>query len=292
MFKQENKTPSQASSAPSQPNQRNGRRPRRKLYAVLAGLLVIVIIAAALLLPQGSASSIQLSLNYTVGEHMVYKTTNVVTNQVYNASINTGGAASSNSFNSTSYLDVLSFDGQTYSINQTVIATIEGRTLTLPLVINVSKTSYYNNFIAPGAPQIFYNSSSNPTISAYLAQPSVNIGDVWTIPVNTGNSSLGLTGEITLKFAGFQDVTVPAGTYKTASIEVTSSKMNIHSDGTSPIIIPDNMTLQINGTSYLEQGTCRLIKANLTQETAFQTGGLGQTSTIYTEKTLVEDTQS
>lgn len=49
----------------------------KKSYALLAGLSVIVVIVAVLLVPQGSAppsstSSIQLSLNYAVGQHMVY----------------------------------------------------------------------------------------------------------------------------------------------------------------------------------------------------------------------------
>jgi hypothetical protein len=292
MVRQEDNTQPQMPSAPSQTNQGETKdnQAHKKVIALLAGLLVVILIIVVVFsVPQGSGSPIQLSLNYTVGEHMVYTTTNVVTNQMYNSSIDIGGVTSSTSFNSTSSLDVLSFDGQTYSIKQTVNATIGGQVISLPLTINVSKTNYYDNFIAPGPPLIFYNSSGNPTISAYLAQSSVNVGDVWTIPVNTGNSSLGLTGEVTLTFAGFQDVIVPAGTYKTFSIEVTSSTLNIHSDGSSLIIIPNNMTLQLKGTSYLEQGTCHLIKANLTQVTAFKTNGIEQTSTIYTEKTLVKD---
>lgn len=70
--------------------------------------------------------------------------------------------------------------------------------------------------MGPGGPQIFYN-ATNPTIMAYLAQPSVKTGDIWTKPVNTGNTSLGLTGEVTLKFMGIEEVTVPAGTYTASS---------------------------------------------------------------------------
>ena len=144
--------------------------------------------------------------------------------------------------------------------------------------------------MAPGGPLIFYNTSSNPTISAYLAQPTVKVGEVWKIPVNTGNASLGLTGEVTLTFADLQDLTVPAGTFKTMRIEVTSNTLSLHSDGSSIIKIPDGMTLQLNGTSYIEQGTCRLIKADLTQLTTTNSPGIGRTSILYTEKTLVEFT--
>ena len=52
------------------------------------------------------------------------------------------------------------------------------------------------------------------------------------------------------------------------------------------------MTLQLNGTSYIEQGTCRLIKADLTQLTTTNTPGIATTSTLHTEKTLVEFSES
>jgi len=210
---------------------------------------------------------------------------------------NTIGGITGDNYNSTSSLDILSFDGQTYRINET--AEIEGSTLISlpPFTINVSKTSYYNDF-APGAPPVFYNSSSNPTISAYLAQPSVNIGDVWTIPVSTGNSSLGLTGEMTLKFTGFKEITVPTGTYKTFKIDVSSGNLTMHYDPVYAqsirVALSGNYTLRVSGTTYLEQNTCRLIKSELTQYGTQQSvGSKGVTtitSTINTEKTLTQDT--
>ena len=277
----------------------NTKSTHKKSYALLAGLAIIVIIVAVLLVPQSSAppsssstSSIQLSLNYAVGQHMVYTTTtNVVTNQMGNT---LSGITGNNNYNSTTSIDVLSFDGQTYRINET--ADIEGYTLSLPpFTINVSKTSYYNNF-APGAPLVFYN--SNPTISAYLAQSSVNVGDVWTIPVNTGNSSLGLTGEMTLKFAGFEEITVAAGTYKTFKINISSGNLTMHYDPAYAqsihLALNGNYTLRLNGTTYLEQNTCRLIKSELTQYGTQQSvgskGGTTITSTINSEKTLIQDT--
>jgi hypothetical protein len=280
----------------------NTKSTHKKSYALLAGLSVIVVIVAVLLVPHGSAppssdstSPIQLSLNYAVGQHMVYTTTTkVVTNQMDNTLDEITGSYTSNS---TVRLDVLSFDGQTYHINETT--EIEGFTLSLPpLILNVSKTSYYNNFIAPGAPLVFYNSSSNPTISAYLAQSSVNVGDVWTIPVSTGNSSLGLTGEMALKFTGFQEITVPAGTCKTFKIDVSSGNLTVHYDpaylDSIHVALDGNYTLRLSGTTYLEQNTCRLIKSELTQYGTQQSvGGNGVTtitSTINTEKTLIQDT--
>ena len=304
MFRQEN------SSLPaSKPSglQANGKKYNRKFYASIIGLAVTVIIIASLIISQplplfniangsvendaDSGSLLELSLNYAVGEHMVYHTTNIISNQMVNTSLTLPGVTNSQSYNSSLTIDVISSNSENYTIKEAITASPNLLGNLPAITLNVNKASYYNNFIAPGGPLIFYNSSNNPTISAYLTQPTVKVGDVWKIPVNTGNASLGLTGEVTLTFAGLQDVTVPAGTFQTMRIEVTSNVLRLHSDGSSIIKIPDGMTLQLNGTSYIEQGTCRLIKADLTQLTTTNSPGVGSTSTMYTEKTLVECTK-
>ena len=204
MFRQEN------SSLPtSKPNgqQANGKKHDRKLYASIAGLAVVLIVLAALFIPQSAGSPMELSLNYTVGEHMVYDSTNIVTNQMVNASLSLPGITNTQSYNSTLTIDIIGSNTENYTVNETIATSPDLFSHPLPpLTLNVSKASYYNNFMAPGGPLIFYNASSNPTISAYLAQPTVKVGDVWKIPVNTGNASLGLTGEVTLTFAGLQDL--------------------------------------------------------------------------------------
>lgn len=301
MFRQDSSNPI---LPPVSPELRgSSKRSHRFFYAIFAGLVIIVAIIAVLFTsgsfqnnflisnsPLGS-SSLELGLNYAVGDHMVYETTNVVTNQMVNTSLSLPGVTKSQSFNSTITMDVLSANSENYTINEAMTTNpLILKNPLPPLKLNITKASYYNNFIAPGAPLIFYN-ATDPTILAYLSQPSVKVGDVWNIPVNTGNASLGLTGEVTLRFAGIQAFTTPAGTFQTMRIEVSSSVLSLHSDGTSLIKIPDGMTLQLNGTSYVEQGTCRLVKADLTQLSTTNSPGVGSTSTMYTEKTLVEFTK-
>ena len=209
---------------------------------------------------------------------MVYMTKNIVTNP---SEVTNAGTT-----NLTKTMHVTGETDGAYQVTEKV--TVEPNVLgNLPsITVNISKASYYTNFI-PDVPSIFINASANPTISAYLSQKSVNAGDVWKIPVNTGNASLGMTGEVTLKFAGIENVSVPAGTFKAMKIEVSSNTLTFHSDGTSILKIPEGTTLQLNGTTYLEQGTCRLIKTELTQSGPTDLG----TSTLYTERTLVEYTK-
>lgn len=266
------------------------KKPRRTLYAAIAIVFALALVVSAVLATQGGftpqasqepeatpdyGSSMPLRLNYAVGEQMVYETKNIMTNP---------SAANGDSTTLTKTMHVVGENNEGYQVTEQVDATpnILGN---LPSVtLNISKASYYGNFI-PDVPSIFYNASANPTISAYLSQKSVNVGDVWKIPVNTGNASLGMTGEVTLKFAGIEDVAVPAGNFKAMKIEVTSNTLTYHSDGTSIIKISEGTTLQFNGTTYLEQGSCRLIKTELTQLTPTN---LGTTSTLYTERSLVQ----
>lgn len=100
-----------------------------------------------------------------------------------------------------------------------------------------------------------------------------------------------MTGEITLKFASIENITVLAGTYKTMKIEITSNILNINSDGTSGFASSDGETLQVNGTTYIEQATCRLIKADLTQVTTNSQSTQGSPTTQYSETVLVNHTR-
>lgn len=273
------------------------RKSRKRIYAI--GLIAVVVIAAASAvltlqgesaLPEmerdlsGSDTTMQLSLNYQLGEHMVYKTTNSVTNNLINGSL--PDSTNNQSYNSTTTIDVTSTTTNGYTTKQKTVYPPDLLGDLPTLTLNVTKSSYYNSFLAPGAPLIFYN-ATNPTILAYLAQSTVNVGDVWKIPVNTGNSSLGLTGEVTLTFAGIENITVPSGTYRVMRIEATSNNLVLHSDG-SILHTTEGMTTKLSGTSYVEQATCRLIKADLTQISTTNTPGIGSTSTIYTEKILIE----
>ena len=80
MFKQE---------SPSQSNVQNAsiKIPRKKYYAFVTGIIMILVIVTTLFVPQGSGSPMELNLNYSVGEHMVYHTTNTVTNRIVNTSL-------------------------------------------------------------------------------------------------------------------------------------------------------------------------------------------------------------
>lgn len=267
---------------------------RKKLYA-FSGAIAIIAIVSALFVPQAVGTSLELGLNYTVGEKMTYLSTNTVTNQMTNTSINVETNTLSQTYNSTGAYAILDFDGETYTIKLTLTSELNGKPLSIPITTNTTtKTQYYNNLLPAGSPAFFHNTSANSTLETYLAKSQVKIGDTWQFQVTTGNASLGLTGELTLEFSGTQEITVPAGTYNVFVVELSSNNLTIHINPDNGIISAstlDNSILQLNGRTYLEVGTCRLIKSELTQQTTMQQPGISGTSTIYSEKTLIEHTR-
>lgn len=234
-------------------------------------------------------------LNYSVGDHMVYYSTAIGSAQQSDLPNLTGTPSTTNSSYS---LDVISFDGENYSITQTISATIGDQTINAPLNLNVRKTDCYKNLFI-GA-DILLN-SSKATVLPFMDKSTGKIGESLTFPVSTGNASYGLTGEITLTIQGIQDVTVPSGTYKCIRIDISSNTLTMHADPNylSAIHLApfDKSTVQMNGTTYLEQSTFRLIKSAIIQYGIVETiGSTGSSttvaSTISMEKTLIEYTKA
>ena len=108
MFSKAESSQPELSNNPSQSTTPSPRH-RKRLYA-FGGIIAILVIASALFVTQVFGSSIELGLNYTVGEKMVYTTTNTVTNQMSNTSINMQTNPTSASYNSTSSIEILSFN--------------------------------------------------------------------------------------------------------------------------------------------------------------------------------------
>jgi len=295
--------------------QKNDKKHHQSLYAILAVLVVFIVIIAIVLLipqneipqneiPQNDSSLLELNLNYAVGECMVYEIINAGASKITNTSntaYSPGGVCADGYSSSTITLEVLSANSENYTIKQTNTSNTYFGPISSTLTLNIAKASYYNNFITSDGFDIFHD-VTNQLILAYLTQSAVKTGDVWTIPVNIGNvnlkmflfvqigdnTSVRLSGEVTLKFVGTQEITVPAGTFQTMRIEITSTVLSAHSDDITAINIQNGMTVQLTGTSYIELGTCRLIKADLTRETAINTPEIEGTATMYMEKTLVE----
>jgi hypothetical protein len=113
-------SPSSSTPEPStqkQTGKGSKRRFGKKLYVLAAAILIIVIVSA-FMFSSNSAATVPLSLNYKVGERMVYATSGSTVIQTYNQTNNIPSTRTTSS-NSTLTIDVLGFDGTTYTLNNT-----------------------------------------------------------------------------------------------------------------------------------------------------------------------------
>jgi hypothetical protein len=267
-------------------NNGSKRRFGKKIFAVAAALTVVVVVVA-FLFSNFSVATVPLSLNFEGGEQMVYDSswTTFVDNdnQVIDApdySING---------NSTVTIDVLSLDDDTYTISNTFNLDVLGVDHTANLTQQLTKADYVNNFLIGDAARLLYNMTGDHYDYYKLNILQAKIGDTLQIPVNTGNESIGTTGTLNIKFASIEEITVPAGTFKVFRLDY-NAEVTAHANLPSLISIPAPLPSQITGQTYLEYGTCRLIKSTVT-ETSQISGPQSRNSTYTSERVLTQLTK-
>jgi hypothetical protein len=264
------------------------QRPK-KLYAALATVLVIVIVVAALIfVPQGNADVISLGVHYRVGEKLTYDITTSISTQLNESS-------SSYAQDSTAIIEVMSFDGDTYRLNYTTITSMLGYHSSTSRIVNVKESEMVTalallpveiqGLLSLGASTANLNETG--LLTGFFNQSQAKVGDTWTIPLGTTGSSL-VNGEITVTFRAIQDLTVTAGTYKVFRMDLSSQ--------TTPQGVPSSygLSYDVSGQAYLESGTCRQIKSELTLNmgTDSSLSSLGSYSMAYTfTSTLTDDSQ-
>ncbi len=281
-------------SAPPEPQPANNSPKRRrfgkKLYAAAAAVLVIVVVSA-FLFSTNSAATVPLSLDYQVGERMVYASSWSTTVERDNQTINTPGTYSYSS-NSTRTVDVLSLNGDTYTLNYTDSFEILGKPFSANMTQQLTKGDYANNFLIGDSARLLYNMTGGKYDYYKLNLLQAKVGDTIQIPVNTGNESIGVTGTLNVKFAAIEDLTVPAGTFRVFRLDYTAD-YTTHANlqgGIISINLPEPVPGQITGQTYLEYGTCRLVKSTVT-ETDQYPGAQGYNYTYTSERTLTQFTK-
>ena len=224
---------------------------KKTVITIAAIATIAVILAAVLLVPQGNAAVISLGVQYSAGEKLTYNVTSSISTQNGNSSYNL-------STQSTLTVDVVSFDGETYTLNYTSTSSGAGYSLTTSQVIEV-KTSEMVTVLAllPVGLQLssVNANSSSPALAAVFNESQAKVGDTWQIPLNTDSSST-QAENLTVTFKDIQDLTVQAGTYKVFRIDFSTNAQGSQSS-------LGNLNLDLAGQSYLEYGTCKQIQSNL-----------------------------
>ena len=262
------------------------KKSRKKLYAV-AAIVVVAVIVGALLVPQGTAS-IPLNVDYTVGEKMVYDTTLTMSVENFDSALASGlmGTSPSDiSMNAQQTIEVIDFDGEYYTLNQTTTMTLVGQPLSYSVLQKMNKTGYSTYIFNLGdaelsVPDTSY--ASNSYLTQLLSRSEVKVGDSITIPFPSALSNMGLTGDLTMTFRGIEDLTVPAGTYKVFRVDLTSNNLSMDY-GSSMSAIGLNsasMNLDLNYQMYMEYGTLRQIKSTMQESVSLQSSAMNYTMVL------------
>ena len=265
------------------------RKPRRRRIYVALGIIAVVAVAVALtfaflnglnLNTSGTESTIPLGYNYTPGEEMTYNTTET---------INTGGQ--NTSLTGTFSLNVISFDGTNYTINLTTTESLSSPEGTR-IINNNTVTEKMNK-----AGYVTVSNGMNGTQCPFFGNPflffqkdKATVGETWQVPLSFGNQTASFNGNFTYTLGNIQTITVPAGTYKVFTMNISSNDLTITLSGTplNPTVF-QNITAQ--GQVYAEYGTCRIIDSNIQETMDYTSQSINYNETITAQTTLVNLTK-
>jgi hypothetical protein len=237
------------------------KRFKKGVAVLVTSLVVIVILALAFMIPPGAAT-IPLNVSYTVGETLIYKTTETGFSGGFNYL--TGQMQVNQSF-STSSVDtqvVQSFNGQAYGISHSEVLSLGPQQFTTSYNEVVNKTGF-SEIISPGltpnGPSV--NTTAVNPVLAFLSSPVVKVGDTAVIPIATSNVGVNMTGNVTVTFVDIQSITVPAGTFNV--FRVDSSAVNTTQTFQHGLFGRGTMTEMQSFTeqSYIEYDTGKLIQS-------------------------------
>jgi hypothetical protein len=200
------------------------------------------------------------------------------------------------SVNETQSIEVTDFDGEYYTLNHTTTMTLNDKPYSISIIEKMNKAGYSTYIFNLGnTSQEIPNTgiTSNSYLAQLLSKPEVKVGDSINVPYPGVSSTMGMTGDLTMTFKGFEDLTVPAGTYKVFRIDITSNNlsMNFHPTiGNSSLNVPTNinMNIDMNYQIYMEYGTMRQIKSTMQETVSYQSATMNYTMHLTTDMTLTQ----
>ncbi|MCW4024797.1 MAG: hypothetical protein NWF01_07165 [Candidatus Bathyarchaeota archaeon] len=192
---------------------------------------------------------------------------------------------------------MVDFDGEYYTLNHTHTFTLNDTPFSYSMTEKMNKTGYSTYLLNLGsASQEIPNTSmtSASYLTQLLSKPEVKVGDTITIPYPNLVASMGMTGELTMTFAGIEDLTVPAGTYHVFRIDITSNDLKLSykpSTGIPSLDVQTNMDINVTYQIFMEYGTMRQIKASMQETISYQSETIEYTMHLTTDTTLSEHTK-
>ena len=204
-----------------------------------------------------------LNYDYVPGEQMTYNMS------LYETDTRASWAGLNLNQSGNMTLDVVSFDGENYTIKQTTAFTSSSGAITTTSTTSdtfqVNKTGYLMSINGNSAFVQKLSSWLGNFISAF-EKNETEAGDTWQIPLSdlypTSNSTFVFGGNLTETFGDIQNLTVPAGTYRVFSVDVSGDNLTMAANY-PPLNTSISENITTNGREYLEYGTNRMIEMNM-----------------------------
>jgi hypothetical protein len=248
----------------------NGRSFSKLVAALLVTVLIISAVAVGLFTLQSEAT-IPLSINYQVGEKMVYDATIGAEMQIYNSSSTTNQTALTPNrvtTDATITTNVIDFDGEIYTLNQTTTMNLLGKTQSMSIIQMVNKTGFSTFMLNSPTDTSSYSMGSNSLYNTLLDKPDVKVGESIQVPIE------GLKGNITLTFSGIEELSVPAGNYKVYKVTFYSDNLAMENQIPESLGVGNiQVSMSMNGTMYIEYGSGRQIQCSLHSTTSSEAAG-------------------
>ncbi len=229
---------------------------KSKIFMVIIMGIVSVLLIASVSFTFPSRALIPLDIDFKVGEKLVYDTT---TTRLYASEENLSQSFLSDVDSTKEILEVTDFDGQSYTLNHTVQD------------LNQSIRTRFTETLSTTGISIFHIKMGGDTVNGsggryafvpnvlelLTKEPQARVADSWRIPYES--SSAEVRGDLIITFYGFENLTVPAGTYNVFKVGIRSDNINVHytvSRNGFEANVAEDFNIQI----YFEYGSLRQIK--------------------------------
>ena len=229
---------------------------KSKILIVIILGIVSVLLISAVSFAFPSRAFIPLDIDFKVGEKMVYDTT---TTRTYTLEENSSQTSLPDVDSTKEIIEVTGYDGQSYTLNHTVQDL--NQSIRTRFTETLSTTGISILHIKMGDDTV--NGSGGmyafvPNVLELLTtKPQARVADSWRIPYES--SSAEASGNLVITFYGFENLTVPAGTYNVFKVGIKSDNVNTHytvSRNGFEANVAENFDIQI----YFEYGSLRQVK--------------------------------
>ena len=226
---------------------------------------------------------------------MFYYSTEEVLVQRYNPAAGqyeTDNAVPHLAINFSDTVDVVDFDGETYTLNHVQSLNTQWPDNIFSYTEHMNSTGYSTWIYTQTSSGYTSNRSgaTNPALTGLLARSEVTVGETWVIPINMQGANDTMTGNMSLTFVGIQDITVPAGTFKVFRVDSSSNDTVLKFSLSTPwsnTTHTTEMYQNISGINYIDFDTGRQIESytNITLQLQYSNPDTPENSTITSPET-------